>query len=133
MADIVRGRRQLVAVLGGATAFLVLLSVGRWLRNGESQPIRTFGPLVVFCLLGGLAYFRFYWARGAVVVWLGLIAIFDGLGAILLMRRSPLASLVVLAVAAAITRVAVFLYTSEHIEAFLLSNATAPRRSRSAT
>ena len=134
MADIALGRKQFLAVFGGAAAFLAFLAIAAWLRNGQSHPFRTFGPLVVFCLLGGLAYRRVYWARGAVVVWLGLIAIFDVFGAILVFRRFPVASLITLAVAAGLARAAVFLYTSEHIEAFLLArDGTAARRSRPAT
>jgi hypothetical protein len=75
-----------------------------------------------------------YWARGAIVVWLGLVALFDGLRALLLVRRFPLVSLGVVAIAASVACAAVFLYTSEHIEAFLLSREGTPtRRSRPAT
>ena len=134
MADIALSRKQLVSVLGAAASFLAFLAAAGWFRSDQSHPLRTFGPLIVFCALGGLSLRRVYWARGAIVVWLGLIAIFDGLRAILFVRRLPFVSLLVLAIAAGVAYAAVFLYTSEHIEAFLLSPDAAPtRRSRPAT
>lgn len=134
MADIALGRKQLLSVLGAAASFLAFLAAAAWFGNDQGHVLRTFGPLIVFCALGGLAFRRVYWARGAIVVWLGLIAIFDGLRAILLVRRLPFVSLLVLAIAAGVACAAVFLYTSEHIEAFLLSSDAAPTpRSRTAT
>jgi hypothetical protein len=58
MAAIALGRRQLLSVLGGAAAFLAFLAVAAWFRSGPSRPLRTFGPLIVFCALGALAYRR---------------------------------------------------------------------------
>ncbi len=131
MADIARGRTQFLNVIGIVGAFMAYGAVGGLLRHGPVGPLGGFGSLIVYAVLAGLAYRGVYWARGAITVWLGLIAILGALRGVLLLRRAPVASLEAFAVAAAVAYGAVFLYNSEHIEAFLLSrDAPPPRPSR---
>jgi hypothetical protein len=121
MADIERGRKQFLIGFTAFGAFMVLIGATAWFRQPDVHVARHVESLVVFGVLGGLAYRGVYWARGAIVVWLGLIAISDGLLGARLLRWAPGASLLVLASAAALAYGTVFFYTSAHIEAFLLS------------
>ncbi len=128
MADIERGRKQFLIVLGVIGAVQCFLMLAAWFHAGEIPSVRDFGPLLVFGVLGGLAYRGAYWARGAIVVWLGFIAISFSLRGVLSLRRAPGSGLLLIAIAAIVGYGAVFLYTSEHIEAFLLSRDASPVR-----
>ena len=129
MADIERGRKQFLIGLGVIGGVQCLLALATWLRAGEIRSARDLGPLFVFGVLGALAYRGVYWARGAIVVWLGFIAISFTLRGVLVLGRTPGSGLVSIAIAASVAYGAVFLYTSEHIEAFLLSRDAPPARS----
>jgi hypothetical protein len=128
MADAERGRKQFLIGLGVIGGVLCLLALRAWLRAGEIRSAKDFGALLVFGVLGALAYRGVYWARGAIVVWLGFIAISFGLRGVLMLGRTPGSSLFLIAIAATVAYGAIFLYTSEHIEAFLLSRDAPPAR-----
>jgi hypothetical protein len=128
MADVERGRKQFLTGLSVIGDVQCLLTLAAWLRAGDIGSARDIAPLIVFGVLGALAYRGVYWARGAIVVWLGFIAISFTLRGVLMLGRAPGLGLFSIAIAASVAYGAVFLYTSEHIEAFLLSRDAPPAR-----
>ena len=128
MADIELGRKQFLVSIAVIGVFLCLRVLGAWAAAREIPAARELAPLLVFGVLGALAYRGVYWARGAIVVWLGFIAITVTLRGVLLLVRAPVSALFLIAIAASVAYGAVFLYTSEHIEAFLLSRDAPPAR-----
>ena len=131
--NIARGRRLFLGIVGGLLAFGIFGTVGASLRG---IPIRAttvvWGPGLMV-VLGALAYIGVYWARGAITVWMWLLGFFRVTAALALVRRSPVASLVIFAWAAAFAYGGWYLYNQPDIEAFILRRDRRPMPARRAT
>jgi hypothetical protein len=115
-----RGRTQLLIRLGTLAGLLALAALQALVHGGRDHPMRALLTPAVFCLLSWFAYCRVYWARGAIVVWLGMNALLLGFAGLLFLRRVPGWGVVMVVIAAAIGYGAYDLYNSEDIEAYLL-------------
>ena len=126
MADVARGRRLFLGVVGGLVAFSLL---GTLLTHRGGLPIRPMSLLWspgITIVIGALAYAGVYWARGAITVWMWLTAFLELTTGVALLRRWPAVSLVTFAWAAAFAYGGWFLYNQPDIEAFILRRDKAP-------
>ena len=116
MADIARGRRLILGIVGATGIFMAVIALGVWLQGAPFRPLTLLGRPIVLAILGVLAYRGVFWARGAIVFWLGLMAIGYAIGGVVVIGETVLWGLLSLLLAASLTYGAVVLYTSDDVE-----------------
>ena len=133
MADMARGRTQIVAVVGATGALMLLISLAAWLRGAAFQPVSQLGRPAVLAFLGWLAYRGVRWARTALVLWLAFIAITFAVAAVLIISDSPVWGVLALLFAAGLVGGVVVLYTSDDVNAVVGADLDRRSTSRPAT
>lgn len=117
MPDSDRGRRTILTLVGGGVASMLLgIALSAW-RTGPHHVLQALVDPITLAALGALTYRGTHWARGAVIVWLGLTAAVCGIGGVIFLVHAPLPALISLLLAGGFGYSAIELYTSEDVEA----------------